>query len=284
MFAKIGTFHFGKDHSNPFGELRTVLEKTNQTELESGKGPIAGSLFVLPEAFNIRKQYRGTKSHSHIYPDDPCCLRGIAKEFGVAFVVGLVLEQGFGLLPRYSSAYLIDASSHILMCHKTCKDNFEGTGNNDTKRNYVACEVAECDVQNPYVYEIEEIVIGALVCVDAHPPCGSNGPYKSQGLAAPSPEDERRKRVMTCMDKSDKKCKIVCVPACISNDFWGGQVGQSIEFPCSNKIVVLANSEPHGVKSFITNESGRILDSVGDDENRVVIRPLKRNEQGTYTC
>ena len=283
MIAKIGAFHFGKNHSNPLEELRTVLDKADRTEMESGKGPLASSLIVLPEAFNIRKQYRDARSQCHFYPDDPCCLRRIAEDFGVAFVVGLILEQGYGIMPRFSSAYFIDASRQVLMCHKICKDNFEGS-DNDTKYNYKACKVAECDLQNPYVHETEGIVIGALICLDAHPPRKSRKQYENRGLPDPSPEDERRERVVMCMDRSDKTCQIVCVPACVSNDFCGGQTGQSIEFPCSNKIVVLANSDPHGVKSFITNERGEILESAGGEENRVVMRALIKNEHGTYTC
>src|ERR1035441_162996 len=55
MFAKIGFFHFGKKHAEPFDELRKELERVQQC-----KGPLAGSLIVLPEGFNIRKLYTDT--------------------------------------------------------------------------------------------------------------------------------------------------------------------------------------------------------------------------------
>ena len=65
MFASVGYyFHFGLDHSDPFGSLKTALIE------KAGKQDVAGALIVLPEAFNIRKKYWDRSSPCVIRPDD----------------------------------------------------------------------------------------------------------------------------------------------------------------------------------------------------------------------
>jgi len=123
------------------------------------------------------------------------------------------------------------------MCHKICKDGYELI-------NYTPFpfdpDKKECDPDNPYLNDDGDVLIGALLCVDANPP----------GHPLIEPQFQRIASVMKKMSKSSAALKIVCVPACIANNFLGGDIGVSMTFPCSDKIIVLANSDPHGVKSL----------------------------------
>lgn len=90
--ARVGFFHFGsEDQSDPIGSLRASLRE---------KSPV-DSLIVVPEAFNICNGYwmptrRFDFSIAKILSD-------VSKEYGLAFVAGLIEED-----ERYSSAFLID--------------------------------------------------------------------------------------------------------------------------------------------------------------------------------
>jgi hypothetical protein len=267
MFDKAGYFHFGKNHSEPIGALRSELVKTNGGKPSSDSGDLKDSLIVLPEAFNIRKRYK--EDGNQPSDNNPAIigdLQRLADEFGIAFVAGLIVDRQDGIHPPYSSGYFVDGSGHALMCHKISQDGFEG-------KNYTPYpEWEHSDPHNPLVLEEDQsLVIGALICVDATP--------GTRNLT----ERTRLERLMSRMDECDVTCRIVAVPACISNNFWGGAPGNRLTLPCNNNVVVMANSDPYGqVKSFITNERAEILDcSVGGEENRIVVRRLRNSEQST---
>lgn len=260
MFVKIGFFHFGKKHAEPFDELRKELEKAQQC-----KGPLAGSLIVLPEGFNVRKLYTDTTRRCQFYPEDPLCLQGIAKEFGVAFVVDLILKQQCGGTPkRYSSAYFIDGSSQVLMCQKSCKDGFEGKDirDDDTEHNYTACEVGSCDKRNPY--DGVGIKIGALICADVNCP-------KTQEV----PDQCYWKRVLRIAKDSD----VICIPAHmmdkgVLNIECDENGNRRVALTSDSKILILANSRPDGISSLITDSASIIRGSSCGPENEVVTLPL----------
>jgi hypothetical protein len=221
MFGSVGYFHFGLNHSDPFGSLRTALiEKRRLQRVE-------GALIVLPEAFNIRKDYWDQESPCVVRPDDLSQTQKVAQDFGVSFVAGLVLAENVG----YSSAYFIcGGSDPALMCHKTCKDDL---GRDDgipdgMEFNYRTCDADSCDKDNPHTetFEDAKTVIAALICVDAKPPRNRFDPYDTK--REPSPQEKRRNRVNQSIEERGGDCQIVCIPACVVNDFSGGQPGMTL--------------------------------------------------------
>jgi hypothetical protein len=83
VLNRVGFFHFGeKDHKNPIGSLGSKL-------CESTKG-LAGSLIVLPEAFNVRGDYWDPDNQAQPDPNVKDTLEKIAQHFNVAFVVGFI--------------------------------------------------------------------------------------------------------------------------------------------------------------------------------------------------
>jgi hypothetical protein len=113
-----------------------------------------------------------------------------------------------------------------------------------------------------------------LICVDAKPPRNRFDPYDTK--REPSPQEKRRNRVNQSIEERGGDCQIVCIPACVVNDFSGGQPGMTLGLFGNNKIVVLANSRPTGCRSFITDRRELILDlSVGGEKNQVVLAPME---------
>ena len=237
---------------------------------------------MLPEAFNIRKEYLCRTSPCDILPGDVSETQGIAQEFGVSFIAGLIVAENYG----YSSAYFIGDSKPVLMCHKTCKDDM-GTDDDAPdrlKHNYRTCDVDSCDKCNPHaIHDVDsETMIGAFLCVDANPPNSYVKPFRAQDRAYLSPQHYRRDMV------SRATADIVCIPACAVYDFTGGTAGEpgrSIDLFGKNRIVVLANSHPFGLKSFITSRQGEVLDlSMTGPRNEVVLAELVRDDDGQYTA
>ena len=238
MLQKVGFFHFGADHSMPIQALKRALEHADDIE---------GALIVLPEAFNISVPYRGEGDRNF----DPSVLdkvKDLAERFGVAFLAGLIIQECCGSRPPYSGAYLITGKQHTLMCYKAAND---GT----TDWNYTP-RVGTNDFNNPISYE--GIRIGALICADANPP-------KIPLQCMLEHTNSMRKR----MDKIVDDCDVLCVPAHMNTgNFANGEIGKNTDVP---KILILANSKPDGLPSFITNCDGVILKpTVCGSVNRIV--------------
>ena len=243
MLGRIGFFHFGKHHDRPTEELRLAMDEA---------GDISDSLIVLPEAFNIRKSYRD-QAPCNIERSVRSELKSFAKMFRVAFVVGLIVRELVGSKPPHSAAYLIDEHHSKLMCYKAGREDMEGT-------NYMAETPDRCDIRNPIHYR--GVNVGALICLDANPYHRSDT-YKQERARS---------------DKLVNACEIICVPAHMADHFENGRLGSHL-VEWANKTLVLANSNPYGIHSFITNTSGTIVEAVGRDENKIITRTLVRPEK-----
>src|SRR5579863_1032205 len=110
MLHKVGFFHFGSGYGNPKEALESALQEAQDEDkrLPSTLDP-SDSLIILPEAFNIGRAYRaeGQPNFDRSILER---LRGVAAEFRVAFVAGLIVSEGGGPTPPNSAAYLIDGS------------------------------------------------------------------------------------------------------------------------------------------------------------------------------
>jgi hypothetical protein len=96
-FNKVGGFHFGSNHVEPISELDAALDSENKRD------SICNSLIVLPEAFNVRKNYKA-KGDSNYDPGILAELQTVSRTFHVTFVAGLIIKEYGGPDPPYSSA------------------------------------------------------------------------------------------------------------------------------------------------------------------------------------
>ena len=233
MLQKVGFFHFGADHSTPVQALKCALKDASD---------VKGALIVLPEAFNISVYYYSNTGDRNFAPSVLDKVADLAKEFGVAFVAGLIIQECCGPQPPCSGAYLIESTQQTLMCYKVIPDD---------SQNYTPCQ-GTSDFNNPIDYE--GIRIGALICADANPP---QRWYLSM--------KERIGRVV-------KACDVMCVPAHMNTDnFANGKIGRDTKVDGVPKILILANSKSDGLPSFITNYDGVILKpTVCGSVNRIV--------------
>jgi len=254
VINKVGFFHFGKQNESPILALQGALIRRRES--------VPGSLIVLPEGFNIGKAYK-TSGICNTDRSVLSRLQTLSGEFQVAFVAGLIIDEGNGVDPPYNSAYLIDDSRQIPMCRKMDKDGWQNGGTRG-ENNYSHC-VDDCDCNNPLEYE--GLCIAALICIDANP----------QQIRAPK-EFARLEKVISDLGQSDSVWKLLCIPACVANNFSGGKVGQvALDLNRHQKkiIVVMANSDFHDVDSFITDEAVEIVRSVPGRCNEVEVAELK---------
>jgi len=240
MLEKIGFFRFGRDHSEPRRALECALEKSHGAE---------NALVVLPEAFNIAVPYQQREGKQNFDRMIVKELQALSERFKVAFVAGLVINEPCGPAPPRSAAYLVTNAGQSLICYKMGSDDTAGD-------NYTPC-TRRADRNNPFAYE--GVRIGTLICVDANPPTR----YPAFHC-----------RLQTVVNASD----VVCVPAHMAKgNFQDGIAGCEISLipPSSNKRLILANSRPGGINSFITDCNGRILEpTVGGEHNQVVTLPF----------
>lgn len=238
MLSKVGFFHFGRDHDKPIPSLRSALECRARCE-------VSGSLIVLPERFNLGKRYRDRNrpcSWDLVVVED---LQELASSFGVVFVAGLIVDDGSGVCPPYNSARLVDATSSIPMCYKRGSDETAGS-------NYTPCE-AGCVGSNPVPYK--NVCVGALICMDV------------QESGYP----------LLCALGRRRASRVMCIPSCANRTYFGGgHIDCQVSYADQTSVTtVLANADPNGCNSFITDTQGKIVKiQTSPHENEVALLPL----------
>ncbi len=245
MFTQAGFFHFGCEHNKPIESLRAALCRADTS----------GALVVLPEAFNIGKHYRDDDRACDYHPAVLKALLALSVEFKVTFVAGLVVRRcGFPERPPLSAAYLISGPARrTLMCYKRLPDN---------SRNYTPCEGQNCDAMNPLLCNGHWI--GATICRDLDD--------FERSIALQNRFD--------AVDKADNPCRFLCVPGHMYKHYYGGgAIGTDgrLRPESKNMVTILANSDPVGCKSFITNRTGVIVTHVPDEDrgrNKIVLEHL----------
>jgi hypothetical protein len=189
---------------------------------------VTGSLIVLPEAFNLGREYDPNyKPKEGPRLDERCVfafLRSTAERQQIVFVVS-VIEVDTGL----NSAWFVDAEAERLMCRKIM---------NDQSQEYAPC-TCDCQRENPIRYS-EETCIGALICADAI----DNRPTDGEDA-----EVAYRRLTGLQSDLSSKR-SILCVPAYMNTT-------QS-DPATSGSGLILSNSRP-GFSSFIRDREGNRL-------------------------
>jgi hypothetical protein len=193
---------------------------------------------VLPEAFNCGRLYRTGKGHLHAPDSISAGLRTLAAEHGLAFVVSLLGPGSDGAIRN--TAYLINEYKSKALCKKTLND---GTGN------YRPCE-GDCDIENPI--RIGNTSVGVLICMDVD-------------------DHHRCRTIVRAVEASESMQNIICIPAAMCNHayFGGGGMGRSIPLqlpPPLNTHTVLANSDPSGPGSFVTDGKGVIVRAVAVEQ------------------
>jgi hypothetical protein len=203
-----------------------------ETALE-GCDCLDNRLIVLPEAFNVGANYR-----EGVLPTIPAkqALERLAEfsgKYGVVFVAGLLHK-----IDRYNSAFLVDAALQEhpwrLLCHK---GGWDGVGN------YQPCSATPIHSENPF--HCKGVHVGSLICVDANFPRAM--------------ED----RLYECSGPT-----LLCIPAWMDDTF--APDGRVACLPGPYRV--LANSDPSGCGSFITNRDGRKVAQIGGKT-----QPLARN-------
>ena len=241
MFDRVGFFHFGHGHDDPIGSLRAAL---------SDAGDVSDSLIVLPEAFNIGMQYRHNGGTPDCSPRVLGHLRSIARACRIGFVAGLVIDDAVGVTPPYSSAYYIDRGASRLICHKGERDDRHGV-------TYTAFGRDGCDIDNPI--EHNEACIAAMVCMDIQ-----EHAQRCEALASKTAS-------------SSQPIRVFCVPAHMDAGWWPG-LKKNDQLRCSihreGLRVVVANSNPCGRSSFLTDPSGVVVDEAFNEANKAVLAPV----------
>jgi predicted amidohydrolase len=220
------------------GELIAAIEK---------RADIAASLIVLPEAFNLGREYdtNHTPKTAPLLDERSVLaeLSRVAAYYDVIFVASLIETS-----TRWNSAYFIDAGTPRLMCRKII---------DDFSQEYRRC-IGDCDGENP-IRDSEGLCIAALICADAMPDSASS---------ASKDHKEARQRLNVLRSKLTDQQQVLCVPAYMNtlhNDprnYSGG--------------LILANSRP-GSCSFIKNGDGAHLIRTEHDcrQNQVQLSDLR---------
>jgi predicted amidohydrolase len=196
-FRKVGFFQFVRNYEHPVAELRSCLIATGGTE------KLKQSVIVLPEAFNIGRDY-DDQDHACDYGRSILSvLMDLSSTFQVTFIAGLVIENCvIDRLRRkrpYSSTYLIDPRRHLLMCQKL---------NDDRSNNYTACNEHDV-IDRPVV--LADTCLVALICRDCNPE---------------KPHDIRRhQELKDSIVRGKKTHNIVCIPAHMSGGSGFGAEG-----------------------------------------------------------
>ena len=203
--------------------------------LEQAGSPSADwdSLLVLPEAFNIGKPY---KENGACNRDRGvlCELMEISQIFRVVILAGLIIDIEVIPNPPHSSAYLIDSTGAMLISRKRVSDG------NEHNTPYTSC--SECDPCNPYAWGTDFLI--ALICVDSG--------------------DDLRRQDLLRKAGAATRC-IVCIPACMGRPNMCEAIAQNWR-PWH---VVLANSDPNGIGSFVAC-SGSVITHVNAPDSNAI--------------
>jgi len=216
---------------------------------------VTDSLIVLPEAFNLGRQYDlndGAKERPLLDEQDVLArLREIAKTHKVVFVVGLIEIEA-----RRNSAYLVDAGSPRLMCHKIM---------NDGSQEYEPC-TSDCERENPIGYG-DEMCVGALICADAI----DNRPKKQMvnwmnDQRCREPAESAFQRLTSLQSNLKGKRSLVCVPAYMLTTMYNPEI-------CGSGLI-LANSHPGG-SSFIKDNRSCKLRAADECLNQICLEEIR---------
>src|SRR5262249_31430187 len=123
----------------------------------------------------------------------------LSRKCGAVFVVGLI-EQPPKESDPHSSAYIVGATTHRLMCHKEWSD---GIGQ------YTACPVAP-DHHNPF--SLDDATLLTVICMDIQ----SSDRCSSMALRA---------------NAMEKRKNLVCIPTAMSGPWlWSGVRAHPVDF------------------------------------------------------
>jgi hypothetical protein len=208
---------------------------------------LAGSLIVLPEAFNLGREY--DPNYSPKETPRLCArrvlgqLRRIAATYEVAFVLSII-EAG----TRRNSAYFVDSGLPRLLCRKIIDDG---------SQEYQPYTSDYLRRGNPITYP-GPICIGALICADAMD--NRRRPLRPDA-------EEAYNQLTSLRSKLTGRRGVLCVPAYMLTE--GKDVGW-----CGDGLI-LANSRPR-CPSFIKNRNGDMLYELDELQNRIHLEDLRR--------
>ena len=257
-FSRVGFSHFGTGHTNPIPMLKDAIK-----DFKSTGGNIENALIVLPEAFNIGGTYYAPEP-----PNVDLSILGelsrLSTDSKCAFVAGLIIADTPDIFPPHSSAYLIDRCFQKRITRKEAQDDAEvgRVAGRGWSAKYTSCPSHE---STPIQHR--GLAIATLIRNDAQ--SGTLGPDEVY--------ISRCDRVTSALRGFGCQYKVMCVPAHMSNGFWGGQVGQdaTLAEPLKGTIHILANSCTSQVKSFVTNTNGVIVSSIGGSKNQIAVVSLE---------
>jgi hypothetical protein len=236
--TSLSFFHFVEHYEQPIDAFRK--------ELEAQRKAVAGSLIVLPEAFNIGSYWRDREESDY----DPTILedlKTIAAEYQCFLVCGLTIREVNGpqpLEPPFTSVYLIDGKSEaMLLCRKFCNDQTKNYTPSDGRIDFLE------------TVQVDEMVIGALICMDA-----------CLGVQAVT---DRQDRIRSRINTRCHLHKVVCIPARM-----GTYSSRPIAGRWRNETVVFANAaSTHDAPSFISVD-GTIVGETSTQTNRLYIHKI----------
>ena len=196
MLQRIGFFHFVQDHSDPITALQAQLDLTDASH----------SLLVLPEAFNLGRQYRESGPCQYGRDSMIEALQKLSRAADITFVTGLLdTPAPAGDLP-YSSAYVIDAGDHRQICHKELPDEKDGIHYRRCPENY--------EVENPVSFRGASIA--AMICMDIK-------------------NSSRCTTLIRATEKAPESIRVMCISAAFSYGGWiyNSSCGEVINFATS---------------------------------------------------
>jgi hypothetical protein len=202
VIRNIGCFHLESARN-----LRPldILEKDINAELaKNGESCLAGSIIVLPEAFNLIGRYETGES----YDAEPSSglkrrFTQLAHQLDAIFVVGLVdNDEDNARVPPFSASYLITPACCARLSRKTGRDDM-AKGTSGAATLYQASPQPE---DPPFLYA-GETWIGSLLCMDTEP-------YSGQPNQEQVDNHDRHSRLKAqILDDRGATLPVLCVPA-----------------------------------------------------------------------